>query len=59
MDDQSAQSDRIHAQCKSMEAKLRNLPEKDLADCLRDINNIINTYQSKTVQTTHSAVILI
>lgn len=52
MDDLSAQSDRTYAQCKVMEARLRNLPEKYLADCLRDINNIITTYQLKRVPPT-------
>lgn len=48
--DQGAGSDRIHAQCQALEAKLRTLSEKDLADCLRDIYDVINTYQSKAAQ---------
>ncbi|XP_054933681.1 collagen alpha-1(XII) chain-like [Dermacentor andersoni] len=46
--DAKRKDDAIGAKCEIIEAKLRTLPEKDVNDCLDDIDNLIETYKRKT-----------
>ncbi|KAK8763251.1 hypothetical protein V5799_034138 [Amblyomma americanum] len=48
--ERSEESDAIHSKCKAIEEKLRILSEDDLADCLQDIDKLLENYPRKATQ---------